>query len=770
MRLTNFWISLRAKADGRLWWLALVGAAAVALLGLIVLGVSALVIYPQLPAIDKLNDYHPKLALQVYSSDGVELASFGAERRYVLPIEDIPKRMQDALLAVEDANFREHGGVSLRGVLRAAVTNLFHGRRQGGSTITQQVARNFFLSSRKTYTRKISEILLALKIEGQLSKDEILELYMNQIYLGQRAYGFEAAARTYFGKPLKDLSVAECAMLAGLPQNPSYANPMTNPERARKRQLVVLERMHEVGMLDDKALAAAKAAPLQVRHSGQPLVHAEYVAEMARQAVYAQYGEKTYTDGLKVYTTINSVDQQAAWRALRRGVLDYDRRQPWRGPEAEEDLPLDASDSDIAHLLVDYRDDEDLRLAIVTEASPRAMTVTLATGEVLKISGDGLRLAQPGLSAKAPNELRIRRGAIVRVQKNANADSWSVSQWPEVQAALVSLDPKNGQVRALVGGFDFTQNQFNHVTQAWRQPGSSFKPFLYSAALEHGVMPASVINDAPLPASLGGWDPKNSDDKYDGPITLRQALAKSKNMVTIRLVQLLGPENARQWAGRFGFDVDRQPDNQTLALGSGATNPLQLASAYAVLANGGLRVAPLVIERITDAEDQALFQAAPPVVDEGSRVVPQRNTYLTASLLQEVTRSGTAARAQASLKRPDLYGKTGTTNEAVDAWFAGFQPSLVAVVWMGFDTPRSLGSRESGGGLSLPIWIEYMQRALRATPVQELPVPDGVLQSGGDWVYTEWADGSYLSGIGLENVAPAATAPVMPAASAASAP
>lgn len=766
MHPKTVWLSLRTMAHERPWTLAWSGLAAAMLTGVLVLVLTAAVLYPQLPDVRQLNDYRPKLALQVYSSDGVELAAFGAERRYFVPIEQIPKRMQDALLAVEDAGFREHSGISLRGVLRAALANLFHaGRRQGGSTITQQVARNFFLSRAKTYTRKISEILLALKIEEQLGKDEILELYMNQIYLGQRAYGFEAAARTYFGRSLKDLSVAECAMLAGLPQNPAYANPMTNPERARKRQLVVLERMREVGVLNDQQLAAAKAAPLQVRHAGQPLVHAEFVAEMARQVVFAQYGEQAYTNGLKVHTSVHSVDQQAAWRALRRGVLDYDRRQPWRGPEAEEDLPADASDSEIARLLTDHRDDEELHPAIVTAASPKQVVAMLASGEVIKLAGDGLKLAQPGLAAKAPEELRIRRGAIIRVLKSPTSDSWSISQWPEVQAALVSLDPKDGRVRALVGGFDFARNQFNHVTQAWRQPGSSFKPFLYSAALEQGVMPASIINDAPLPAGLGGWDPKNSDDQYDGPITLRQALAKSKNMVTIRLLQLLGAEPARQWAGRFGFEVERQPDNLTLALGSGATNPLQLASAYAVLANGGLRVAPLLIERITDAQDQVLFQAPAPVVDENSRVVPQRNTFLTASLLQEVTRSGTAARAQAALKRPDLYGKTGTTNDAVDAWFAGFQPSLVAVVWMGHDQPQSLGARESGGGLALPIWIDYMQRALRSTPVQELPVPDGVTQSQGDWVYSEWADASYLSGIGLDRETPPVVAAPASAAS-----
>jgi penicillin-binding protein 1A len=755
---------------GSVLLIALAAVAGLALLVAISIGVTAAVLYPQLPELDKLNDYQPKQPLSVYSSDGVELAAFGAERRYYLPIAQIPRRMQDALLAVEDEHFREHGGVSLRGVARAALANVFHARSQGGSTITQQVARNFFLTSRKTYSRKISEIMLALKMEKQLSKDQILELYMNQIYLGQRAYGFEAAARVYFGKPLSALSVAECAMLAGLPQNPSYANPMTNPERARKRQLVVLERMREVGAISAAEFEAAKAQPLAVRQSGQTAVHAEYVAEMARQAVFTQYGEQAYTEGMKVYTTVNSADQQAAWRALRHGVLDYEHRQAWRGPEAEEDLADDASDNDIARLLAEHHDDEDLRLAIVTAASAKQVVVTLATGDEVTLSGDSLKPALPGLAAGARSELRIRRGSIIRVQKGGGgkAPAWVISQWPEVQAALVALDPHNGRVRALVGGFDFTRNQFNHVTQAWRQPGSSFKPFLYSAALEQGVMPASLINDAPLSGNFGSWDPKNSDDRYDGPITLRQALARSKNMVTIRLVQLQGPELARQWAARYGFEAERQPDNLTLALGAGATTPMQLAGAYAVLANGGLRINPLVIERITDAQGKLLFQAPAPVVDESVRAVPARNAYLTASLLQEVTRSGTAARAQAALKRPDLYGKTGTTNDAVDAWFAGFQPGLVSVVWMGYDTPRSLGARESGGGLALPIWIDYMQRALRSTPVQELPVPDGVVLKNGDWVYSEWADGGYVSGIGVEggNGAPvpgAASAPTQAA-------
>ncbi len=765
-----------SKAELQDWWrvhkpstrTVLRALAGTAVAGVLSIGVLGYVLYQQLPDIGMLTDYRPKQPLRVFTSDGVEIGQFGAERRYHLPISQTPKLMQDALLAIEDSRFRDHAGVDFKGVLRAAVANLFHARSQGASTITQQVARTFYLSSRKSYARKVREALLAIKIERQLSKDQILELYMTQIFLGQRAYGFEAASQAYFGKTLSALSIAESAMLAGLPQNPVYANPVANFERARKRQLVVLERMRTLGVIDAAHHEAAKSEPLHIRRGADVSVHAEHVAEMARQTVYAQYGEQSYTLGLKVVTSLRADDQQAAYHALRKGVIDYERRQVYRGPEDDEDMPdgMAADDPGAAQLLVDHRDDDSLRVALVSEAGPRTVVATLATGEVVKITGEGLKPAQSGLSPRAKDAVRIRRGSVIRVVEEAG--KWSISQWPEVEGALVSMDPKNGQVRALVGGFDFQHNQFNHASQAWRQPGSSFKPFLYSAALEHGVMPATLINDAPLESDRtpdgNDWSPKNSDDSYDGPISLRQALAKSKskNMVTIRLVQLLGPDSAREWASRFGFEAERQPDNLTLALGSGATTPMQLASAYSVLANGGYGIKPVVIQRITDDQGKVLFEAPSVDAAQAERVVPERNVFVTNSLLQEVTRSGTAARAQASLKRTDLYGKTGTTNDAVDAWFAGFQPSLTTVVWMGYDNPRSLGARESGGGLSLPIWIDYMRFALKGVPEQHATAPQGVQQRDGDWVYSELAHGGMAPALSVTPADGAASAALEP--------
>ncbi|WOB10032.1 PBP1A family penicillin-binding protein [Piscinibacter gummiphilus] len=735
--------------------IALVAGGAIAACALV--GAATLtVLYQQLPELTMLTDYQPRQPLRVFTHDGVEIGEFGTERRYYLPIAHTPRLVQDAVLAIEDAGFREHGGVSVKGTLRAAVKNLWRASRsQGGSTITQQVARTFYLSKKKSYARKLREALLAVKIEQHLSKDQILELYLNQIYMGQRAYGFEAASQSYFGKPLTQLTVAESAMLAGVPQNPRYANPATNFERARKRQVQVLARMLETGAITQAQHDKALAEKVQVHKGGEDYaVRAEYVAEMVRQTVYAQYGEASYTMGLKVTTTLRAADQQAAWQALRRGVLDYDRRQPYRGPEDEEDLPdgVAADDPAVAEALSDHRDDDDLRVALVSEASPRLVVATLASGEVVRLQGEGLRMAQPALSPRANDDLRIRRGSVIRVMQVGKR--WSIAQWPEVQGALVAMAPQTGHVRALVGGFDFGRAQFNHATQAWRQPGSSFKPFLYSAALEHGVMPSTQVNDAPLPAdpnsTAPAWDPKNSDDQYDGPITLREALARSKNLVTIRLVQLLGPDVARTWASRFGFEASKHPSDLTLALGSGATTPLQLAGAYSVLANGGFPVQPVVIEKIADAQGKTLFEAPPAPLDEDKRAIPARNAWLTGSLLQEVTRSGTAARAQAQLQRTDLYGKTGTTNEAVDAWFAGYQPTVVTVVWMGHDTPRSLGSRESGGGLALPVWINFMRQALQGVPVQEPAAPEGLVQHDGEWVYSEWADGGQRQSIGFD--------------------
>ncbi len=728
------------------------------LLGLAVLGLVVAVFYLQLPSLDKVIDYQPRQPLQVYTQDGVSIARFGAERREFVPIAQIPARMQEAVLAVEDSRFREHGGIDLRGLARAIVANLGGGMRQGASTITQQVARTFFLSTRRTLERKVKEALLALKLEQQLGKDQILELYMNQIYLGQRSYGFAAASQTYFGKPLQALSIAETAMLAGLPQNPVYANPVSNPERARQRQAIVLQRMVAVGLISEAQAAAAKAEKLQVRSPLDVDVHAEHVAEMARQMVVERYGEQAYTQGYKVITSLRAAEQQAAWQALRRSVIEHDRRQPYRGPEDHEDLPDETTEAEaaITRALKEHRDDEDLRLALVVQAGPKQVTAQLASGETVQLAGEALRWGQAALSPKAKPALAIRRGSVIRLQatsRRKGVPAWTLAQWPEAEAAFVALDPQTGRVRALVGGFDFGQRQFNHVTQAWRQPGSSFKPFLYSAALEHGVMPDTRVNDAPLEQAgdlPSGWDPQNADGQYDGPITLRQGLARSKNLVSIRVLQQVGVGPARDWAARFGFDPARQPDNLSLALGAGSTTPMQLAQAYAVLANGGWRIEPVLVERITDAHGQLLYEAAPAAAFvEEQRAVPARNVFITNSLLQEVTRSGTAARAQQQLQRPDLYGKTGTTNDAVDAWFAGFQPGVVGVAWMGYDTPRSLGQRESGGGLALPIWIGYMREALKGVPVAEPGVPDGVQRVGDDWRYGEWADGGQVEGIGL---------------------
>jgi penicillin-binding protein 1A len=696
-----------------------------------------------LPPIDRVIHYQPKLPLQVVTADGVEIAQFGAERRIYKPLAEIPKLMQDALLAIEDSRFREHGGVDPRGVARAVLSMITGGRRQGASTITQQLTRTMLLSQEKTLTRKAKEIVLAMRIEEALPKDRILEIYMNEIFLGQRAYGFAAAAQTYFGKPLDKLSVAEVAMLAGLPQNPYYANPVTHLERAVQRQRVVLKRMREVGVIDDAQLAAARSQKLVIRSPGQRSVVAGHVAEMARLAVVQRFGEQAYSSGIKVVTSLRAADQQAAQLAVRHGLMAHDRKQAWRGPEDTEPLPAALQGVDLeraaAQALKEHRDDDLLRVAIVLAASPRELRVQLATGEQVSITGPGLRVAQSGLAPKARAAMAVTRGAVLRVTQQGK--TWAVAQWPLAQAGFVALHTTTGRVRALVGSFDFSRQPFNHVTQAHRQPGSSFKPFIYSAALEHGFTPATVIDDTPF-VSADGWTPGNSDGLFDGPLTLREALAKSKNMVSIRIVQQLGTGTVRDWASRFGLDATQQPDNLTLALGAGSATPLQMAQAYAVFANGGHLVMPVLIERIVDASGKVLFEApAAPTLGEATRVIPERNAFVMRSLLNDVTRVGTAARAQSALGRPDVYGKTGTTNEAVDAWFAGFQPGVSAVAWMGYSDNRSLGDRESGGGLALPIWIDALAAMLKRTPVAPVPgpVPTGLVRQDTEWLYEEAA-------------------------------
>jgi penicillin-binding protein 1A len=722
-----------------------------------------------LPPIDPIVNYVPKLPLQVLTADGVEIAQFGAERRIYTPLARTPKLLQQAVLSVEDSRFREHAGIDPKGMARALLAMLTGGMRQGASTITQQLVRTMLLTQRFTAERKTKEIMLALKVEQALPKDRILEIYLNEIFLGQRAYGFAAAAQTYFGKPLDKLTLAETAMLAGLPQNPHYANPVANPARATERQHLVLARMRATGVITDKQLAAARAEKLQFRSPLAASLRAGHVAEMARRVVVERFGETAYTQGIRVVTSLRAADQRAAWAAVRKGVLDVDRRNPWRGPEGEEKLPAgDGPELEraAAQALKEHRDDEQLRAAVVLHASPKELRVQLASGERVTLAGEGLRWALPGLAPKAKAPLQIRRGAIVRVLQLPGGKGWAISQWPQVQAAFVALDPPSGRVRALVGGFDFNRQPFNHVTQAWRQPGSSFKPLLYSSALEAGIMPATVIDDLPFTAA-NGWSPKNSDGQFDGPLTLRQGLAKSKNLISVRLAQQVGVGTARNWAGRFGLDPARQPDNLTLALGTGSVTPMQMAQAYATFANGGWRVNPVLIERITDAQGKVLFEAPPAApLTEDTRSVPARNVFVTTSLLGDVTRVGTAARAQATLRRADLYGKTGTTDDAVDAWFVGFQPSVVAAVWVGYDEPRSLGERESGGGAALPIWIDYMAAALKGVPVAPpAPPPRGVSRVDDDWMYDEWAQGGWIARISAETGV-SRMAPPEPAASA----
>jgi penicillin-binding protein 1A len=749
------------------WFLkALFALAAVAgalLLAVLMLGATALAVaYPNLPDISGITDYQPKLPLRIFSADGVLIGEFGEERRSFTPIAQTPQVMRDAVLAAEDARFYEHGGIDYKGVLRAGMANFSGLGSQGASTITMQVAKNFYLSTEKTLTRKIYEALLAFKIESLLSKDQILELYMNQIYLGQRAYGFAAASEAYFGKPLKEIGIAEAAMLAGLPKAPSAFNPIANPKRATERQRYVIERMFDNGYITEAQRDAAREQRLRYRAPQDVPVHAEYVAETARQLIFTQYGNEAYTRGLNVTLTIDSKEQMVAYRALRKGIMDYERRQVYRGPEAYIDLPDEPAEIDarIAEALLEHPDNDELRAGVALEVSAKKIVAALQSGEIVTVTGEGLKPVASGLAEKGNPKTRLRRGAIIRLVKGAK-DSWTVTQLPEVEGAFVALDPRTGALRAMVGGFDYAKGKFNHVTQAWRQPGSSFKPFIYSAALEKGFTPATVINDAPLFFDAGAtgsqpWEPKNYDGKYEGPMTMRTALAKSKNMVSIRILQSIGPPFAQEWITRFGFDADKHPAYLTMALGAGSVTPMQMATAFAVFANGGFRVNPVLIRKLTDDRGHVLAESPTLAPEESDRALDARNAFLMSSLLQEVTRSGTAASAKVKLQRGDIFGKTGTTNDSMDAWFAGFQRNVVAVAWIGYDTPRKLGERETGGGLALPVWIDYMGFVLRGVPVEEPGAPEGVVNQGGEWFFEEFTHNAGVSSLGLEDKLPAA--------------
>jgi penicillin-binding protein 1A len=720
----------------------------------VLLSATLLSILPRLPALDLVTDYRPKIPLRIYTADGALLGEFGEERRDFTPIQEIPPVLKDALLAIEDARFYEHGGVDYRGVARAVAAGLTGGMRQGASTITMQVARNFFLTQEKTLTRKLTEVLLSYRIESALSKEQILELYMNQIYLGQRTYGFSSAARTYFKKRLPELTLAEAAMLAGIPQNPVKHNPAVNPVRAKARQELVLKRMLHLEKITQAQFDEAMAQPLEVGHRLQYEARADHVAEMVRQELYSQYKGDAYTQGFNVYTTLDKAEQNAAYESVRRNVLAYDQRHGYRGPEGFVALPAksDEREDAIDRTLARHPGSDNLIAAVVTEVSSKRVRAEPATGDTLEITGNGLRFAARALQPNAKMDIRIRVGSVIRVSQDSKG-RWAIAQMPEVDAAFVALNAEDGSYRALVGGFDFSRKQFNRVTSAWRQPGSIIKPFVYSAALEKGFSPATLMNDAPLslPGGENGqpWEPRN-DDGYDGPISLRQALARSKNVVAVRLLQAISPQYARDYLQRFGFDAAKHPDNLTMTLGSGSVTPLQMARAYAVFANGGHTVSPRLIEKITDARGNVLWEAPAPSREEQQPAIDPRNAFIIDSMLRQVVSSGTGAAASQRLGRHDLAGKTGTTSDAVDGWFAGYAANVVAVAWMGYDQPKSLGAREFGATLALPIWTDYMRQALTGKALTERTPPPGVSYVDGDWVYDEFAGDAGVKALDVE--------------------
>ncbi len=725
------------------WCLYIIGVFfALSLLGALLITFAALVTIPTLPSLEVLTDYRPKIPLRIYSEEGLLIGEFGEEHRDLANIDEVPERLKNAIIAAEDERFYQHGGVDYLGVLRAAYSNFTSGVvRQGASTITMQVARNFFLTKDKTLTRKFSEALLAFKIEHSLSKDKILELYMNQIYLGQRSYGFASAARVYFGKTLNNINLAEAAMLAGLPKAPSRYNPVVNPARAKTRQLYVLRRMEKLNLISNQEFKDTKKEPLQVvykKHQPREFpLRADYVAEMARQEEYERYKEETYTKGLRVYTTVRQLDQEAAYEAVRQGVMDHDKRHGYRGPEAVINLPKNSINQKeiLEEALRDVADSDGIYAAVVLAVNSKFVRAYRKGGDSIKISGDGLSFAKMFLSRKVGDgQKRIHPGTLIRVMKDKKG-AWQIVQLPQAEAALVSMNPKDGAIRALVGGFDFYRNQFNHITQAWRQPGSSFKPFIYSASLEKGFTPATVINDAPISftAEETGskpWEPRNYAGKYAGPLRMREALVKSKNLVSIRILQAIGVHYAQDYITRFGFNPKLHPPYLPMALGAGSASPMQMVIGYAAFANGGFRVSPYLIQRIEDEKGNVLERARPVLAGgDAKQIIDPRNAYLMTSMLKDVVQRGTAVRAK-QLGRNDLAGKTGTTNDFVDAWFCGFQTNLVAVAWVGFDSPKSLGNKETGSRTALPMWISYMGKVLKDVPKADDTTSDDIVPAG----------------------------------------
>ncbi len=711
-----------------LFFLGMSAAAVGILIGTLVFVVA----YPQLPSVDALADYKPKLPLRIYSRENILIGEFGEEHRSFIDIEKVPEGLKLAIIAAEDERFYEHHGIDFFGIGRAALANFMAGgARQGASTITMQVARNFFLSSEKTLARKFNEALLAIKIERNLSKEQILELYVNQIYLGQRAYGFGAASKVYFGKPLQTASLAEMTMLAGLPKAPSRYNPIVNFKRAKQRQGYVLKRMLTLGFISETQFELASKQNLDLSSSRtNPSKHAEFFVEMVRQELSDKFGDEIYTRGLNVYTTLSAKHQKAAYQAVKKGLEDHDRRQGYRGPAQHFQLSRLASDETLEELLTEFEKTDDLYPAIVLESKTDSLRLYVKASGAKTLNGSDLEFLFLANAEDSQNVI-LRRGDLVYAQKYEQ-DGWRLSQMPVAEGALVSINPQNGAIVAMVGGYNYYKNKFNHATQSMRQPGSSFKPFVYSAALERGFTPASIIDDAPIEihesqTGFQVWEPKNYDDKYDGPISLRYALKKSKNLVAIRILQAITPEYARDYITKFGFNRKDHPPYLTTALGAGSTSPLILARAYGVFANGGFLIQPYFINRVEDIDGGLVFTTT----NRRSKTMPvraidPRNVFTMNSMLADVIQSGTGVRAK-GLGRRDLKGKTGTTNDNVDAWFAGFQKDLVAITWVGKDQPGPLGEKETGSRAALPIWIDYMRVALNGIPEEDtLETPEGI--------------------------------------------
>lgn len=683
------------------------------------------------------------MPLRIMTADGVQIAEFGRERRRLVDFDEVPKILVQAILAAEDDRFFRHQGIDINGILRSAINNVLKGSKaQGGSTITMQVARNFYLSSEKTFTRKIYEVLLALEIERKLSKKQILELYINQIYLGKRAYGFASASQIYFAKSLSKINIAEAAMLAGLPKAPSAFNPYTNLRRATLRQRYVLGRMYKLGNISlsryqkefNRKLIFKKG--MGQRFANIFPVRADHLAEMVRQQVFSEFGENTYNLGLTVFTTIRADEQRAAHMALRNGVLSYDMKNGYRGPEAFIKLPNDPNSANemIADKLSSVSDSLDILAGVVTKIEKEKITISRGENTPIFLKRSNTKFAEKFFTKKTPQKKRIKRGSLIRIKPIAgNQNEYEITQLPEAQAALVALQTNNGAIRALVGGFDFQSNKYNRVTQAYRQPGSAIKPFIFGAALEKGFSPKTLINDLPInfsPDSTGGvlWEPKNFNNLYLGPISMKEALTKSQNMVSIRIVKKITPEFGQNYITRFGFEAKKNPPLFSLALGAGAITPLQLVAGYSAIANGGFFVEPYFIDRILDYSGNLVRRYEPLMAgNEDYRIIDSRHAYILDNMLSDVVDSGTARKAKV-LERPDLAGKTGTTNDAVDAWFAGYQPAISAVTWFGYDNPKSLGEKQTGSGIALPIWIDFMKEILKRQPIVFKQEPPGIIR------------------------------------------